>query len=135
MVVCGLNSVPPSYCFETGSPYVALVGLELTEIDLPLPLPLECWDYRCVLPCLACLLIIIYCHVLYVVSVLLVCMQVLRMCAMLTEVRRGHRISWIWSYEWLVTTMWVLGMEPGSSARAASALNNHCLRHVWWHTL
>ena len=29
--------------FETGSHYVALAGLELTELYLPLPL--KCWDY------------------------------------------------------------------------------------------
>jgi hypothetical protein len=38
------------YCFETGSYYVAQVGLELTIL---LPHSLECWDHRHVPPCLA----------------------------------------------------------------------------------
>lgn len=39
------------------------------------------------------------------------------------KVRIGHWIPWNWSYSWLWTTMWVLGIEPGSSGRAESAFN------------
>lgn len=37
-----------------------------------------------------------------------------------TEVKRGHQISWIWSYGWLWANMWVLGVEYRSSARTSS---------------
>ena len=40
------------------------------------------------------------------------------------EVRRGHQIPWNWNYRWLWATMWVLGIKPGGSGRAASALNH-----------
>lgn len=35
----------------------------------------------------------------------------------------GHQILWSWNCRWLWTTMWVLGPEPGSSAKVASAFN------------
>lgn len=35
---------------------------------------------------------------------------------------------YIWSYRWLWATMWLLGIEPGSFARATDALN-HALNH------
>ena len=34
------------------------------------------------------------------------------------------QVSWNWSYRQLWAAMWVLGMEPGPSGRAASALNH-----------
>lgn len=30
----------------------------------------------------------------------------------------------VWSYRWVIAVMWVLGVKPGSSARAASVLNS-----------
>lgn len=36
---------------------------------------------------------------------------------------RGHWIPRNWSYEWLWVTVWVLGNESRSSARAANILN------------
>lgn len=39
------------------------------------------------------------------------------------EARRGHWIHWSWSYRRLWATTWVLGTEPSSSGRAASAIN------------
>lgn len=38
-----------------------------------------------------------------------------------TEVRRGHQILWNWSDGWLSATIWMLGIEPGSSIK-----NNTC---------
>ena len=35
-----------------------------------------------------------------------------------------HQISWNWSYRQVWAAIWVLGLEPGSSGRAASALNH-----------
>ena len=38
---------------------------------------------------------------------------------------KGQRMVsaiWNWSCRWLLATMWVLGTEPGSSAKAANAL-------------
>jgi hypothetical protein len=37
-------SLPQRGFFETGPRYVTQAGLELV---IPLPQPLECWDYRC----------------------------------------------------------------------------------------
>ena len=45
------------------------------------------------------------------------------MCSMPDEARRGLCILWNWSYRQLLAAMWVLGIEPGSSGRAASAPN------------
>lgn len=51
------------------------------------------------------------------------CMYVGVLCACLvsTEIRRGCRSLWSWSYSWY--TVWRLGTEPWSSVRATSALN------------
>lgn len=38
------------------------------------------------------------------------------------EAGRRCQISWNWSYSWLWVAMWVLGNEPRSSLRTASAL-------------
>lgn len=38
------------------------------------------------------------------------------------EARRGCEVPWNWSYEWLWTTVWVLGVELWSSARLVSTL-------------
>lgn len=46
-----------------------------------------------------------------------------RMCLVLLEVRRERHGLWNWSYRWLLSTMGMLGTEPGSSARVANALN------------
>ena len=43
-------------------------------------------------------------------------------CAVPSEVRRGHQIPCSWSYSWLWAAMWVLRSDLVSSARAASAL-------------
>ena len=42
-------------------------------------------------------------------------------CAVPVETRRGRQVSWDWSYRWL--RVWVLGIEPRSSTRAASPFN------------
>lgn len=36
--------------------------------------------------------------------------------------RRGSQMSWPWSYRWLWVTVWVLGIKPRCSERAAGAL-------------
>lgn len=41
-------------------------------------------------------------------------------CLVLMESRRGHPIPWHWSYRQIWATMWILGLKPGSSRRAAS---------------
>jgi hypothetical protein len=48
-------------------------------------------------------------------------MFVHHMCAVPTEARRGHQLPW--SKNQLHNTKQVLGIEPGSSGRAASTLN------------
>jgi hypothetical protein len=51
-------------------------------------------------------------------------MYVLALCVCLvpTEVRRQHQIPWNWSHRWWWPIMYVLGTEPGSSAKVASVL-------------
>lgn len=39
------------------------------------------------------------------------------------EARRGPQIPWNWSYSQLGATMWVLGTQPWSNARAVRALD------------
>lgn len=39
------------------------------------------------------------------------------------EPRRGHQMSWNWTYRWWSASFWVLRMEPGSSVRTANAVN------------
>lgn len=41
-----------------------------------------------------------------------------------TKAGRGCQVSWGWSYKWLWAFLWVLGIELGSSVRAATALNH-----------
>lgn len=50
-----------------------------------------------------------------------VCMHVMYICLVPTEITGGLWIPWTWSYGWLWTTMWVLRIEARSSARAAHA--------------
>ena len=50
------------------------------------------------------------------------CVCVLCPCLVPLKVRRGCQIPWNWSYRQLWAASWVLGSEPRSSARAASAL-------------
>ena len=47
------------------------------------------------------------------------------LCAHLLSVEAGRRylIPWNWNYGQLLAAAWVLGIEPRSSAKAASALN------------
>ena len=45
-------------------------------------------------------------------------------CAVPSEAREGIRFPWVWSYRELWAAMWVLRIKPGSSGRAASALNH-----------
>lgn len=47
------------------------------------------------------------------------------------EVRRGHCIRWNWRYGSLWATIWVLGTESRSFARATNALN-HWARSPFW---
>jgi hypothetical protein len=42
-----LSYIPRSWFIETGIQYVTQAGLKLAIL---LPLPLECWNCRCVLP-------------------------------------------------------------------------------------
>lgn len=44
-------------------------------------------------------------------------------CLLPGEVRRRHQILQNWIYRWLWGVVWVLGLEPASSTRAASPLN------------
>lgn len=39
-------------------------------------------------------------------------------CAVPVETRRGRQVSWDWSYRWL--RVWVLGIEPRSSAKTSA---------------
>jgi hypothetical protein len=52
-------------------------------------------------------------------------MYVCALCACLVplKARKGHWISWNWSYRWLRAAMWVLGIELWSPEWVASALN------------
>ena len=50
------------------------------------------------------------------------------MCVVPREFRRGYHILWNWSYRWL-WAMWLLGIKPKFSGRAASAFNH------WAHSL
>lgn len=54
----------------------------------------------------------------------------------------GHQIPWKWSYRQSWTTIWVLGIEPRSFGRAASALKSWAISpaptlaflcHLIWH--
>lgn len=44
--------------------------------------------------------------------------------AVATEVSEARQILWKQSYKWLLGAMWLLVTKPGSSERAASALNH-----------
>lgn len=48
---------------------------------------------------------------------------ILWLCLVFTEAKRGHLNPWDWSYRQLWVLEWVLGIEPGSSRKATSALN------------
>jgi len=50
-------------------------------------------------------------------------MSVHHMCAVSSEARRGCWIPLELELEMVVIAMWVLGIEPRSSARAANVLN------------
>lgn len=50
-------------------------------------------------------------------------MHVCDICLVPVKVRAGCQIPWNWSDRWLWATMWVLGIEPGSSTRKPSAFN------------
>lgn len=39
------------------------------------------------------------------------------------EARKRSGVSWHWSSRWPSAAVWALGIEPGSSAGAVSALN------------
>lgn len=52
------------------------------------------------------------------------CMPVPLACLVPSEVRRRCQIPWNWSYRWLWTTKWVLGIEAGFPRRVAIALNH-----------
>jgi hypothetical protein len=45
-------------------------------------------------------------------------------CVCIAHRARRHQVPWNWTYRWLWTSMWVLGSEPPSSAKAASALTS-----------
>jgi hypothetical protein len=53
-------------------------------------------------------------------------MTMYHMCAVPVEARRGHPIPWKWSSKHLWATMWVLGTEPQSSAKAACVPSPLC---------
>lgn len=52
------------------------------------------------------------------------CMSVYHVCTVPKETRRGHQIPWDWSYRRLLAIMWVRGIRPESSGRAACVF--HC---------
>lgn len=37
------------------------------------------------------------------------------MCALLLKSRKGHKIVYNWGYRWMLTVVYLLGMEPRSS--------------------
>jgi hypothetical protein len=43
--------------------------------------------------------------------------------AVITKASRGPQIPWDWSHKWQGATLGMLGKEPGSSGRAASAFH------------
>lgn len=51
------------------------------------------------------------------------CVWFLCVCLVSTEAKRGCWSPWNWSYRWLWTTRWVLGIKFRSSGRASSASN------------
>lgn len=55
-------------------------------------------------------------------GVISTCMSVYHMCLVPTAVRRKDWIPWNWSYKYLQTIIWVLGIEPRSSVRETKAL-------------
>ncbi|CAO2597816.1 hypothetical protein LEMLEM_LOCUS9161 [Lemmus lemmus] len=63
------------------------------------------------------------CTMFYVYRCLPVCLTVYHVFAVPMESRGGHQVPWNWSYRWWQTAMWVLGLLPASSGRAASALS------------
>jgi hypothetical protein len=64
-------------------------------------------------------------------SVLPAYTSVQRMCTVPSEGRRGPWIPWNMSYRWFVATMWVLGIQPGSSGRAGRAVNHRAISAAW----
>ena len=57
----------------------------------------------------------------------LFCLHVYMCTKYMPSAHRGEKtvqMPWHWSYWWLRATLYVLGTEPGSSARAASVLNH-----------
>lgn len=54
------------------------------------------------------------------------CMYICAPCVFLglAEIRREHQMLWNWSCRWVWAAMWVLGIEPRSTGRAASALKH-----------
>lgn len=55
-------------------------------------------------------------------SVLSACRYMYHMHVVHTKVRRGHQSPWNWTNSWLRGIMYMLGMEPRSSGRAAMLL-------------
>ena len=66
-------------------------------------------------------------------NVLSACMSVRHLCTVLTEARRDCWASWNRTELW--AALWVLGMEPGFSARAARALNHWASSPAFVHCL
>ena len=56
-------------------------------------------------------------------GVLPACVSVYHVHIVSIEARRGHLILWSWSSRLLWAAMWVLGIKPQSSGRAASSLS------------
>ena len=54
-------------------------------------------------------------------------------CLVTLEARRGHWMSWNWSYRQLWATMWVLSIELGISGRPANTLNHGAISLVPQH--
>ena len=50
-------------------------------------------------------------------------------CSLPRETGRGHHIPWNWSYRCQLVVTWVLGLEGGSSGRAAAS--QHLLRCLY----
>ena len=52
-------------------------------------------------------------------------------CLLHSEAGGKHQAPWNWSERWLEAALWVLGTEPGSSARTASALTTGRPHPTW----
>ena len=64
------------------------------------------------------------CWLLFCVYGVFFCVCVCTICVQCPQKPERHQSPWNWSYRCLWATMWVLTIEPGFSARAASDFNS-----------